>query len=460
MKRNLPILLFSLTIFMSCNKLKDNIPGTEEFPVVELTKEEFVSIAFDNPKTLTDTEISELVKGFLSHRSNNIAVKSSPKISIDREAWKSMQGTNPRTKEKGKDVPPIFKVELETEKKRNVLWVSADERFATVTAHYEVPDDAKLSDINDGSLALLEATEELIVNEIEKIEIIKDSLRTATLEKLAVTWGVNSKELEFEKIKERIKINGLPQVKAPIIRDPYTLGTPVQSHGPFLFTRWSKGMPYNRLMAQVCPSNWLWDNRYAISSVVVATSQVLAFLQPSMTLSGTTMNWEYLTENQEIHEESDYFGGYVQDPLARRNMVATLMRDVGSLCGVSYTCTGASVNFNNVRSFLTSRGIAIGTNVGMNIPVIKSSVENIKPVIMYGQTSSGGGHWWVVDGTYVTTGSSSYIPGYNVYIHANMSEGAYYSGYYLVGTSATLTFETGFATFSKNFQAYPNIDLL
>jgi len=379
-------------------------------------------------------------------------------MEIDKEAWETMRGI--KTKETRKITPPIFRVELEAEKKRNVVWVSADERFPAVTAYYSVPNNAKLPDINVGTRVMLEAAEDLISHEIGKIEAIRDSLRSATWEKLATTWKVDSKEIEFEKIRDKLKISGLPQVKAPIIRDPFTLGYPVQQHGPFLFTRWSNGMPYNRLMPQVCPSNWLWDNRYAISSVVVATTQVLAMFEHPKTLNGMVIDWPYLTENREIYEDSDYFGGWPQDPLLRRNMVATLMRDVGNVCGVSYTCSGASVNFNNVRNFLIGRGINITLNIGMNIPTIKHSIENIRPVIMYGQTSSGGGHWWVVDGTYVTTGSSSYTPGYNLYIHANMGQGSYYAGYYLVGSSGTLTFETGFATFSQNFQAYSHIDLL
>ena len=34
----------------------------------------------------------------------------------------------------------------------------------------------------------------------------------------------------------------------------------------------------------------------------------------------------------------------------------------------------------------------------MNIATLKASVDELRPVFMYGQTSTGAGHWWIVDG--------------------------------------------------------------
>lgn len=94
----------------------------------------------------------------------------------------------------------------------------------------------------------------------------------------------------------------------------------------------------------------------------------------------------------------------------------------------------------------------------MDVSKLKASIDELRPVLMYGQDSNGGGHWWVVDG-YRTQPATrgTFFPGYNVYMHANMGKGKSYTGYYLVGSDGTLTFNTTFAHFNKNFKMYGNI---
>jgi hypothetical protein len=94
----------------------------------------------------------------------------------------------------------------------------------------------------------------------------------------------------------------------------------------------------------------------------------------------------------------------------------------------------------------------------MNIATLKASVDELRPVFMYGQTSTGAGHWWIVDGyrTQPTT-RASFFPGFNVYMHANMGKGKSYSGYYLVDSNGGLTFDTTFANFNTNLKMYPNV---
>ena len=73
--------------------------------------------------------------------------------------------------------------------------------------------------------------------------------------------------------------------RANMIIDSSTIpGTVIGRFGPWCEVKWDVGMPYNRTMPQECPNNWLWDNRYAISSVVVAVAQAMAYFQPNMSV--------------------------------------------------------------------------------------------------------------------------------------------------------------------------------
>ena len=94
----------------------------------------------------------------------------------------------------------------------------------------------------------------------------------------------------------------------------------------------------------------------------------------------------------------------------------------------------------------------------LDVTVLKQSIDDLEPVIMYGKTSSGGGHWWLVDGyrTQVAT-RATFFPGFNVYMHANMGQGKSYTGYYLVGTDGSLTFDASFAHFNRDLVMYTNI---
>ena len=105
-------------------------------------------------------------------------------------------------------------------------------------------------------------------------------------------------------------------------------------------------------MEQNCSDNWLWDYRYPISSVVIATAEIMSFYKPIVYIDGTRIDWDYLCEKEEIHDTSDYFGSYTKDPDDKCLMIAKLMKFIGEQCGVKYQCNSSSVNFSNIIKFL------------------------------------------------------------------------------------------------------------
>jgi len=240
-----------------------------------------------------------------------------------------------------------------------------------------------------------------------------------------------------------------------MVKDPiayYSSLYVLNNYFPLLQTSWNQGMPYNRLMPQSCPNNWLWDNRPAIPSSAIAIAQILAFYEPQVTMNGVTMNWSYLTENKEIHEDTDYFGSYVQDPLPRRNMVAELMRGVIQNCNISYTCTGSSMTITPVKNYLSTFQITIGAESGFTWPPIRNSISDFKPGLLYGQTDAGQGHFMVVDGGMLMKSNPNSLDFHIV--HVNMCMGETYNGYYLMGDQKL---EPGFAKFTKNWKLLPSI---
>lgn len=458
MKKYILTLLASV-MMMSCEQQNDYIVNNES-PKLELTKDEFTSIAFDNLQELTDYQVVGVVENFLSHNLNKQARTSSIKdIKVDKKYYVSNKDDISPTPKKHLYNIPVYSVTVENDNCRDVALVSGDERVPFVIAYYTIDKNReeyfKQNDLNND--LMLDLSKNQIFQELEYIENLQDSLRYNTLKKISESLNIEVENVKFGDIKNKLVIKEEKvSTRADMIVDPNNIfGTVIGRFGPWCHVKWDVGMPYNRTMPQECPNNWLWDNRYAISSVVVAVAQTLAYFQPNMVVYGEQIDWNYLKVNEEIFEDSDYFGSYVQDPLRRRNMVANLMKYIGEQCGVQYHCGGASVDFTNVSNFLQKYSIKIDGRQTFNTSSLINYIENLNPVIMYGQTNSNGGHWWLVDGLLAVIVDVSGRQEIRKYIHANMGMGKSYTGYYYAASN--MTFNPSFAHFSKNLVMYPNV---
>lgn len=458
MKKYILTLIVSV-IMISCEQQNDYIVNNES-QKLELTKEEFTSIAYDEPKELTEFQIAEIVNNFTLNNVNKQTRTNNIKdIKVGNKYYISNKDNLSPIKDKYSYNIPVYNVTVENGNNIDVALVSGDERVPFVIAYYTLDktreEYCKQNGLNND--LMLDLSKNQIFQELGNIESIQDSLRKFTLEKVSKGLNIEIENIKFEDIKDKLLIqDDKISTRADMITDPSNIsGTVIGRFGPWCNVKWDVGMPYNRTMPQECPNNWLWDNRYAISSVVVAVAQTLAYFQPKMNVYGEAIDWNYLKVNEEIFEESDYFGSYVQDPLPRRNMVANLMKYIGEECRVQYHCGGASVNFDNVSNFLNRYGINIDGRQNFNTSSMINYIENLNPIIMYGQTSSNGGHWWLIDGLLAVMVDVSGKQEIRKYIHANMGMGKSYTGYYYA--TSNMTFNPSFAHFSQNLVMYPNV---
>ena len=439
--KNKIVSLAIIGLLLSCQQQNDVAVVDSAASGIELTPEEILSMLPAEEYELTEGQATKLLQKFVGNheaRTLNdikVQVKSRSYLNKSREAGENIL---------------IYDMIVEKGGSRNIAIVSGDKRFPTVLAYFQEPDDVH-KNINCNSL-LIEASKSVLQDNIEIISRLKDSLQQKTIQKISKVLNVSKDEISYTLIQSKLSI-GQQQSRSTIIKEP---NADLSRFGPFISVSWDTGMPYNRLMSQNCSDNWLWDFRYPISSIVVATAQILSMFEPSLTANQTKINWAYLKEKEEIHEDSDYFGSYVQDPIDKRNMIANLMLYIGNQCNVNYTCSGSSVDANKVVGFLKRYNINMSGKKSMNTSVMKQTLDNIDPVLMYGQTNDTGGHWWVVDGycSRIATRGDSFFPGFDIYMHANMGMGKSYNGYYLVGSDGTLTFDASFAHFNKNLSMY------
>lgn len=427
-----------------------NYNGSE----IVLTENELLSISFDDNVQLSEDEAVDILYEYLNNNLKTRQTRYFAKIGSIRKNDITFE-TN--LKSRISDVKSsifIYEMDVASNGENYTAIISGDKRFPFVLAYFAKcrEEGKKLS----SEILPIQYSEEVLLNNIKYVELIEDSLRTSTLKKIAKEMKIPTDNIKLEEIRNLISLKSNKNTRAVITTNPPS--DAIAGNGPFINVSWNCGMPYNQLMAQNCSDNWLWDYRYPISSVVVATAEIMSFFKPNMEIDGTNIEWEYLCQKEEIHNTSDYFGSYTKDPDDKCMMIAKLMKYIGEQCGVVYQCSSSSVNFNNVINFLKRYGIYVDNMQSMNVTTLKSSLDELRPVIMYGQTSSGGGHWWVVDGyrTQIAT-RGTFFPGFNVYIHANMGKGKAYTGYYLVDSNGTLTFDTSFAHFNTNMKMYINV---
>lgn len=435
---------------ISCQTNNDALNFCYNENKIELTEAEISSIMFDDEVKLTKDEAVDIFNLFAEE--NLTTRQNDPVIKIEETKEYNISPSNKLQNQVNKNKLhwPIYELKINSTTGVYTAIISGDKRFPYVLAYFR-----KDSTSFSKELPPLLYSKELFANVINALDSNKDSLRNATLEKIAKVLKTTPEKVEFARIKELISPKTTKSTRATITAPP---NDAIAGNGPFIKVSWNDGLPYNQLMEQNCSDNWLCDYRYPISSVVIATAEIMSFYKPSVYVDGSRIDWDYLCEKEEIHDTSDYFGSYTKDPEDKCLMIAKLMKFIGEQCGVKYQCNSSTVNFNNVIKFLKKYGIYVDNMQKMNITTLKASIDELRPVFMYGQTSTGSGHWWIVDGyrTQPTT-RASFFPGFNVYMHANMGKGKSYSGYYLVDSNGGLTFDTTFANFDTNLKIYPNV---
>lgn len=248
-----------LGILYSCQQQNEVDTRNEVNTKVKLTPEEYLSILPHKNNNLSEIEAVNIVEEFVKDKPHS-RVGFRNKIYIKDEAFLN------KAQSRSTSRIPIYNVVVENEESRNIAIVSGDKRFPSVIAYFSEPDEKhSLVDAND---LLIEMAKSVFLDNIAIVENLQDSLGESTLQKLSSELNIEIDQTDYENLKSHITVVN-PQTKSTIIKDP---DASLSRFGPFINVSWDIGMPYNRLMAQSCPDNWLWDNRYPISSAVVAVA--------------------------------------------------------------------------------------------------------------------------------------------------------------------------------------------
>lgn len=430
--------------FISCDNSNE---VTHTVDKVELTQEEYASIAYDDPKEITESEVLELVNNFSNTRTRSrgtlTRIKNKFYVTVERE--NKIQRANTRSVT-GYSIP-IYEIELKDDNVIGYSLVSADERCPAVLAYIPIISKSESSQ-SIGVELMTEIAEKTLLSSITKIEDIKDSLREKTLIKLTKALNKKAETITFSQIKDLIKIKQKVTTKSEKEDFPSS-GTFQSEVLPLIKVTWDQVAPYNRKLKQACYYDIKdgYEGRYAAGCAVVCIAHILSYFEPPMFADGITINWKLLKSSPQVK---------ITDSSERINQISTLMKFIGNRTNTQYSCsTGGSTNTKTaVEKFLPLYNIVADSRSSWNTNKVKSSLgtnsTNSRPIIITG-TCDRGNHAWVLDGFQKRTNFTQEL----YYVHANMGWNGNGDGYFLIGNS--MSFQTEVDDYNRNIAIYPNV---
>lgn len=431
--------------FISCDNSNE---VTHTVDKVELTQEEYASIAYDDPKEITESEVLELVNNFSNThtRSRGTLTRIKNKFYVTVDCENKIQRANTRSVT-GYSIP-IYEIELKDDDVIGYSLVSADERCPAVLAYIPMISKSESSQ-SIGVELMTEIAEKTVLSSITKIEDIKDSLREKTLIKLTKALNKKAETISFSQIKDLIKIKQKVTTKSK--KEDFPSSGALQSEVlPLIKVTWDQVAPYNRKLKQACYYDIYdgYEGRYAAGCAVVCVAHILSYFEPPMFADGVTINWKLLKSSPQVK---------TTDSSERINQISTLMKFIGNRTNTEYSCsTGGSTNTKTaVEKFLPLYNIVADSRSSWNTNKVKSSLgtnsTNSIPIIITG-TCDRGNHAWVLDGFQKR---NNIFTGEFYYVHANMGWSGNGDGYFLIGNS--MSFQTGGDDYNRNIAIYPNV---
>lgn len=464
MKKNLLTLTWIGIFIWSCQD-KNLSTGIENLPKIELTTQEYISIAYDSPGTLSESEAIKFVANFdqfygiTRGKEKNFSIKKKYSIGKkNRELSRSNQN---------QQTIPMYEISITDGENNGFAIVSADERIAGVLAYIPMITPENELKQRENNL-MLELSESSILHRLNYIDSIRTTMRASTLCKLSKKLGISINEIEFEQIKNNITIveksidsRAQPEnIKPPSLGQPYIY---------YIGVDWGQDEPYNLLLPTYPDPDFDWVTyHYPLGCSVTALMMVYSYFEPSIKGydNGEEMiiDWAYLKENRKIINP-EY--GVPGDPEKKLRMISRLgfwiYNGTKTTTHLTNSVYQSETARNEIVDDLDTYKIAHDPIKNLNktkwgdLSKLINDVQDYHIAIMgatrknAGPNSSTatGNHVWVLDGHgmgYKVISGTTYLFDY---LHVNMGWNGSYNGWYYIDT--TLSFETGNGDYDTDF---------
>lgn len=467
MKKTFLLKLFFPLFLVGCNNVfEDKVEENNEsspYPKIVLSSGEWMSIAYDDPKEVSEDDIINIIDNFI--RQEYVGTKCQTRSGMHISALNKTKKYNltekmslPATRSGENSTYAIdcpvseYEFELDGEKHRAV--VSIDERYPKVLALLKVDESGETDHPSfcdgmpekDASEIMLNLSYEAVYKHLCEIEAIRDSLRDKTLLMISQKLKEPIQNISFVKIKNYIYTddNELPTTRAMAIDFP--TDQILSGCWPLIEVTWfgdfnpvaSGYMPYFYDTNRVPP----WDG-------VTAIIHILTVVRPSIIIpaksyeghgykSSMSIDWNLLTETEYL---------LPSDSERKREMAGRLYRLINDDLGLKFAATsdtGCHIT-NGITNYIPSnflktlqKYIACNGVSSYNFNTIINSLGKARPIFI---NSNEWGDKFVIDGYFKTR---STLGTNSTYLHLKF--GGYnnrHGGYYLVNADSSLDIDYG-----------------
>ncbi len=453
MKKTILIITLA-SIFSSCNEAEISVTQDENHNTkIELTPEEYASIAYSKQDELSSTEVMNILNQFeiqIGKKAKSRSNSSSNYIIKEKYYFNTNEAsvtTPSRTATDTSTLIPIYKVALTNQNEKGIAIISADKRCPRVIAY--MPSHSNDNFNKDETDIMLDLAMLSISDEIKYYNLLKDSLESKTLEKIGNTLNIN--DLSFDNLKDKI------QIKSNDSRAVTPVGVPQGFIGPLTKTNWGQEGPYNLQLEM--KSSYMHANAGCANTAI---AQILAWIEPSMTVKDNIgnniyVNWNYLKTEEQIRWNILNANDPTNSPKDKVDMVGFLYKNIYEGTHSTILTNGqTNTKTADFVSYLNKYAI-FSKQKNFESAAAKSSIENLKLVAVLGESATGA-HIWLLDGILICSKTTrELVNNYNVYFHANFGWGDKNSGYYQINQNLSVDFLVSDGKKYTNLRMYNDI---
>lgn len=472
MKRN--IILFSLitVFFISCaDKFSEEMSQVSQGDELVLTDDEYTSIAYDNPKELTESEIINIIAEFRQSNAevgNMDATRSNyagafslvSKYYITSDNSQAIDVVKTRGSNPSDMIAPIYEMELtRAGRKRDFVVVCGDERAAKVLFYCEnySPQD----EMSQGTQYMLELSKQSVLADIEFVEKIKTEKRDSTLSKIGNRLNLPKEDVSFERVRDLITTEDAATRTNPPLGVPKPTTRIVAFANPMSKVTWNQIKPYNTQMPYGPlldeSGKHYYDDNMVVGCANVAVGTLFSILKPAMVGVTNTgrqifIDWEYVNAEPYLFVSDN--NPEENSPARRIEMVGSLLRQLYNETksyanevtleledseGVKYVkkvWSDTSTDIPDMISYLQKMTNFSGDGyTPFDAELVKQSLMSGKPVLLWGtgkhidlngnilkdKENQNPGHGWLIDGFIMTKPSGQSTN--DLYWYTNMGWG-------------------------------------
>ena len=248
----LSLVLLGVTLFSCTNESTNEF--TSDKKKIELTKNEVLSIAWDDAKELSDKDLLDIVGSFSAMenngttRSNATSLKITKRTYINKEGEFDKQALASRAAHAKDDIiSEICEVEFNNKTAKGKAVVATNAQLPSVLAY--IPNIGNESVMEQsGANELLHASKASYLYRVTKTKELVDSLKLPTLQKISKELQIPINEITYDKIKDYIVLTDASNASTRVTAvqgQPAGIAKLSSSIDPYIKTNWGQDEPYN-----------------------------------------------------------------------------------------------------------------------------------------------------------------------------------------------------------------------